>query len=276
MQSLFAAVAPLTGLALPAVPSRRRELSVAKREDLGRQLGAAVEAAGDDAAALAVIEAAYQDALCGPRVRHEARSIITREALPRIDLKAWQTIIATGERVIAQQRDLPRRTDGSRLATNNHLALWRHLCLRARSFARRGGALYESQQAIAYAVGLCRQTVNRLLADLEAWGLLRVVRRAKWVATPIGRRLVQDTSGYCPVSPSRGLAAAINRTAGQITQTIRRWHAERPWRRNWRVAEVAAPSVSQAATGSSRNVGRGSDRGWEDGPGFLETAGRGR
>lgn len=257
MQSLFAAVAPLTGLALPAMPSRRRGLSIAQREDLGRQLGAAVEAAGDDPAALAVIEAAYEDALRGPRVRHEARSIIAREALPRVDLKAWQMIIATGERVIMQLRDLPRRTDGSRLATNNHLALWRHLCLRARSFAKRGGALYESQQAIAGAVGLCRQTVNRLIADLEAWGLLRVVRRAKWVATPLGRRLVQDTSGYCPVAPSSGVAAAINRTAGQITQAIRRWRAERPWRRNWRAAEVAVPSVSQQATGGFRNVRKG-------------------
>jgi hypothetical protein len=68
------------------------------------------------------------------------------------------------------------------------------------------GRVFPSLEGLACIVGCSRATCIAAVKLLETWGLLKITRRCKRVLTPVGMRLVQDTSVYQLQEP-KGLAA---------------------------------------------------------------------
>jgi len=86
--------------------------------------------------------------------------------------------------------------------------------------ARKHDRVHPSLERIAALAGCCPRTVAAALTILERIGIVARHRRRKPIATPYGRRMVQDTSAYVLVLPSE--------TAAQIAARLDRGDAPTP------------------------------------------------
>jgi len=83
--------------------------------------------------------------------------------------------------------------------------------------AKAHAAVFPSLERLAALAGCCPRTVTAALTILERIGIVARHRRRKPIATPYGRRMVQDTSAYVLVLPSE--------TAAQIAARLDRGDA---------------------------------------------------
>lgn len=89
------------------------------------------------------------------------------------------------------------------------------------ALARRHDAIFPSLERIASLAHVCRRTVQAVLDQLEAAGIIGRVRRRKMIPTPYGKRSAQDTSSYCVVIPAEPAATVAERLDREGDEQVR-------------------------------------------------------
>jgi hypothetical protein len=81
--------------------------------------------------------------------------------------------------------------------------------LRTMLYRMRGDRLYPSYDKLDELTPYRRRAIVRAVKVLERLGFITVHRRCKWVTTPYGRRMVQDSNAYQYHLPRSGLGAIL-------------------------------------------------------------------
>jgi hypothetical protein len=104
-----------------------------------------------------------------------------------------------------ERKSYERRGKGRRNGTIGKVGLELMRSILFRLDKSDAGKVYPSYETLAELTQYCQRAIIYAMKRLEQFGFVTIHRRCKWIETPYGRRLVQDSNAYEYHRPKTGI-----------------------------------------------------------------------